>query len=126
MSRQEFPRSVKVAVVKRATRDRVVYCEKCRAPATKWQIDHIIADSHGGKPVIENAELICEGCYSVKNPIDTTIAAKIKRQEAKDLRIPSNDRPGPRSLKAAPKDRTYKDPFPGLPRRNPLTGEIYK
>jgi 5-methylcytosine-specific restriction endonuclease McrA len=118
MSRQEFPRAVKVAVVKRATRDRVVFCEKCGAPTTKWQIDHVIADSHGGKPVIENAELICEVCYGVKNPIDTKIAAKIKRQEAKDLRVPSNGRPGPRSLKAGPKDRTYKDPFEGLRRRS--------
>lgn len=87
MPRREFPKSVKVAVVKRATRDGVTYCEKCGAIAKRWQIDHVIADAHGGKPVIENAELICEACYSVKNPKDTTIAAKLKRVEAAHLGI---------------------------------------
>ncbi len=53
--------------------------------AKKFQIDHIIADSHGGEPVLENAMLICEPCYSEKNPKDTTIAAKIKRVEARYL-----------------------------------------
>jgi 5-methylcytosine-specific restriction enzyme A len=87
MPRREFTKSVKVAVVKRATRDGVTYCEKCGAIAKRWQIDHVIADAHGGKPVIENAELICEACYSVKNPKDTTIAAKLKRVEAAHLGI---------------------------------------
>lgn len=85
--RREFPQKVKVAIIRRATRDGVAYCEKCGAQAKRWQIDHIIADSHGGEPVIENAELICEPCYSVKNPQDTTIAAKIKRQTARHIGI---------------------------------------
>ena len=85
--RREFSKAIKVAVVKRATRDGVTYCEKCGAIAKRWQIDHVIADAHGGKPVIENAELICEACYSVKNPKDTTIAAKLKRVEAAHLGI---------------------------------------
>jgi 5-methylcytosine-specific restriction enzyme A len=85
--RREFPKSVKVAVVKRATNAGQVFCEKCGALAKRWQIDHVIADAHGGEPVIENAELICEDCYSVKNPKDTTIAAKLKRIEAKALGV---------------------------------------
>jgi len=85
MSRREFPKPVKVAVIKRATNGGVIYCEKCGALAKKFQIDHIIADSHGGDNVIENAELICEICYGDKNPKDTTIAAKLKRIEAKHL-----------------------------------------
>ena len=85
MARKEFPRAVKVAVILRATRDHVVYCEKCGVSTRKWQIDHVIADAHGGKPVIENAELICEACWSVKNPQDTKIAAKLKRQQAKAI-----------------------------------------
>jgi|SRR5581483_812658 len=82
MSRQEFPRAVKVAVVKRATRDGVVYCEKCGALAKRWRIDHRIADSHGGKPTLENAWLLAECCYPEKDAKDTTIAAKLKRVEA--------------------------------------------
>ncbi|MGH9676043.1 MAG: YqaJ viral recombinase family protein, partial [Candidatus Acidiferrum sp.] len=67
MSRQEFPRVIKVAVIKRATCDNgVTYCEPGKLPARKWQIDHVIADAIGGKLVIENAELICEICYGIK------------------------------------------------------------
>lgn len=87
MARREFPRSVKVAVIKRATREGVVYCEKCGGIAKKFQIDHVIADSHGGEPVIENAQLLCEPCFSEKNPKDTTIAAKIKAVEARHLGV---------------------------------------
>jgi len=85
MKRREFPRSVKVDVIKRCTRENVVYCEKCNQPTHKFQIDHAIADSHGGKPVIGNAQLLCEECYLIKNPEDTTTAAKLKRIEAKDI-----------------------------------------
>ena len=85
MTRRNFTKFVKVSVIKRATRNGVVYCEDCGLPCRKFQIDHVIADSHGGKPTIENASLICAACYGVKNPKDTTIAAKIKRQESKHL-----------------------------------------
>lgn len=86
MTRQEFPKSVKVAVIKRATADNgVVYCESCGLPAKKWQIDHVRADGLLGKPVLENAELICEACYSVKNPDDTRKIARAKRREAKHI-----------------------------------------
>jgi hypothetical protein len=84
-SRREFPTKVRIAVIKRATRDNVVYCEKCGGIAKKFQIDHVIADSHGGEPVIENAQLLGECCYSEKNPKDTTIAAKLKRIEARHI-----------------------------------------
>lgn len=82
MPRKEFPRAVKVEVVKRATRNSVVYCECCGLPAKKWQIDHIVADAIGGQPVIDNAQLLGDCCYSVKNPQDTKRAAKAKRVEA--------------------------------------------
>jgi 5-methylcytosine-specific restriction endonuclease McrA len=85
MPRREFPKAVKVAVIKRSTREHVVYCEACGLPAKKWQIDHIVADAIGGEPVISNARLICEACYSVKNPQDTRRAAKTKRVEARYL-----------------------------------------
>jgi 5-methylcytosine-specific restriction endonuclease McrA len=87
MARREFPRSIKVAVIKRATKNSEVWCEKCGQLAKRWQIDHVIADSIGGEPVIDNAMLICEPCYSKKNQQDTTRAAKTKRQEAKGLGV---------------------------------------
>jgi 5-methylcytosine-specific restriction enzyme A len=87
--RREFPKSIKVQVVRRATHDFVVYCEKCHLPTKKFQIDHVIPDAIGGMPIIGNAELICEACYSVKNPQDTSTAAKTKRIEAKNIGIKS-------------------------------------
>lgn len=85
---------MKVAVVKRCTRDGVVYCESCQLPAKRFQIDHRIADGLGGEPIIENAELICDVCFGIKNPQDTTKIAKSKRIEAKHLRAKqSTDKP---------------------------------
>ena len=97
MARKEVPAAVRVAVIKRSTREGVVFCESCGALAKKFQVDHVIADAHGGRPVIENAMLICQPCFEVKNPQDTTIAAKIKRQEAKETRatVPKAKIPAP-------------------------------
>ena len=111
MARSEFPRSIRVAVIKRSTRESVVYCEACGLPAKKFQVDHIIADAHGGKPVIENAQLLCEPCFSIKNPKDTTIAAKLKRQEAKHL---GAERPKPRIPAPPKRERVSKAPVVGM------------
>ena len=85
MPRREFPARIKVEVIKRATRDGVTYCEKCGALAKRWQVDHQTPDGLTGKPVIENAMLICEPCYSVKNPQDTRDIARAKRREARHV-----------------------------------------
>jgi 5-methylcytosine-specific restriction protein A len=98
--RREFSKAIKVAVVKRTTRDGVTYCEKCGAIAKRWQIDHVIADALGGEPILSNAELICEPCYSIKNPQDTKLAAKVKRQEARALGIRKEP-----TLKSAPRQK---------------------
>jgi hypothetical protein len=85
MTRREFPSRVKVAVIKRCTRDGATYCEKCGAIAKRWQIDHVRPDGLLGEPVIENAMLICELCWQEKNPLDTKVIAKAKRREAKNI-----------------------------------------
>lgn len=82
MSRREFPRAVKVACVKRATRAGVVYCEECALPAKKWQIDHIDADGLTGKPTLENAKLLCIVCHKAKTKVDVAKIAKAKAREA--------------------------------------------
>ena len=116
MTRREFPQAIKKAVVKRATKNSVVYCEECHLPAKKWQIDHIIADAHGGEPVLKNAQLLCDQCYAIKNPADTKIAAKIKRQEAKHLRAvkPKGN------IKTRPKEPVVKEPDRNKPKKEPL------
>lgn len=47
-------------------------CEYCQFPADvsllPFQLDHIIAEKHGGKTVAENLALSCERCNSHKGP----------------------------------------------------------
>src|ERR1700688_1704578 len=83
--RREFPRTVRVAVIKRATRHSVVYCEGCGDQAKRFQIDHVCADALGGAPTIDNAQLLCDGCFSVKNPDDARVIARANRREAAHL-----------------------------------------
>jgi len=122
MPRREFPKKVKVEVIRRSTRGGVVYCEKCGLPCKKWQIDHVIPDSIGGHPVIENAELICEICYDTKNRHDTKVAAKVKRVEAKSLGVKK-----PATLKSAGFAKSAKAERPKLtkvlPPRPMFTGD---
>ena len=89
MARREFPRAVKVAVVKRATRDSVVYCESCGRMAKRWRIDHKRADGLLGEPTLENAWLLAECCYPEKDAADTRAIAQAKRREAKHLGVRS-------------------------------------
>jgi len=106
--RREFPRSVKVAVIKRATRAGVVLCEKCGAIAKRFEIDHINPDGLTGDPVIENAQLICEACFAEKNAADAERIARAKRQEAAHL-----------GAKAPPKQPIRSAGFPKKPKRQP-------
>jgi len=47
-------------------------CEYCHVPAEvsllPFQIDHIIAEKHGGPTVVDNLALSCERCNSHKGP----------------------------------------------------------
>lgn len=86
MTRKNFSKAVKVACIKRATRDSVVYCEECRLPAKKWQIDHVNPDGLTGEPTLENAKLLCLPCHDVKtNTKDKPAIAQAQRREAKHL-----------------------------------------
>ena len=87
VTRREFPRSVKVAAVKRARNEHgELICEGCGCLIKGGiQIDHRIADAHGGEPVLENAQVLGACCYMPKNTKDTIIAAKLKRIEAVHL-----------------------------------------
>lgn len=85
MARREFSRSIKLAVIKRATRDGLVLCEGCGALTKKWQIDHRRADGLLGEPTLENAQLLGPCCYGPKNAADTTAIAQAKRREARHV-----------------------------------------
>ena len=115
MPRREFPRAVKVAVVKRCTRENQVWCESCGLPAKKWQIDHVRPDGLGGEPTIENAQLLCLPCaVLVKNPADTSAIARAKRREAAHLGARPTPKRTLRSKGFGPKrERPEKLPVPG-------------
>lgn len=85
MSRREFPTSVRVAIIKRSTHGAAIYCEYCTLPTKRFQIDHVRADGLLGEPTIENAMLICESCWRIKNPDDASKIAEAKRREASHL-----------------------------------------
>ncbi len=106
MARREFPRPVRVQVIKRCSRDGVVYCEGCSLPAKKWQIDHIRADGLLGEPTLKNAQLLCQVCFGVKNPQDTKAVAKAKRREAASLGAKAAPKAPIRSAGFAPSQRS--------------------
>ena len=86
MSRKEFPKSVKVAAIKRATRDMEVYCEKCGVLTKgRFEIDHVKEDFYGGEPVLENAMVLCVSCHREKTSGSAKVMAKARRLEAKNV-----------------------------------------
>jgi 5-methylcytosine-specific restriction endonuclease McrA len=87
LPRKEFSKAVKVAVIKRATKDNNVYCEGCSVLAKKWEIDHITPDGLLGEPTLENAKLLCQICHSEKTKVDVKNIAQAKRREAKHLGV---------------------------------------
>jgi len=85
MARREFPRAVRIAVIKRATRDGVLFCEECGALAKKPEIDHRNPDGLTGKPTLDNAVLLCRPCHVEKTKQDVAAIAEAKRREALHL-----------------------------------------
>ena len=86
VTRREFPKPVRVAVIKRSMDQQgVIRCEKCGGVAKKFQIDHVTSDGLLGEPTLENAQLLGICCYTAKNAEDTAMIAKAKRREATHL-----------------------------------------
>lgn len=77
--RREFSRKIMAAAFARAAGG----CEGCGSKlwSGRFQFDHIIADSIGGEPTLENCAVLCLACHGAKSAkIDTPRAAKTKRQ----------------------------------------------
>jgi len=84
MSRREFPKAVKAAAFDRAAG----HCEQCTAflYTGRFAYDHIIADSIGGEPTLDNCAVLCSACHGVKTAkLDTPRAAKTKRQRDRHI-----------------------------------------
>ena len=84
--RKEFPRSVKVAAIKRATVNNEVFCEECGSLTKgRFEIDHVKEDFYGGEPVLENAKILCIPCHREKTSGSARGMAKTRRVEAKHV-----------------------------------------
>ena len=79
--RSEFSKKTKVEAFVRAQGS----CDKCGARLVpgKFHYDHRIPDAMGGKPTIENCDVLCATCHSLKTAtVDAPRIAKTKRQHA--------------------------------------------
>lgn len=118
MSRKEFSKAVKVAVIKRATKDGVVFCEGCGALAKKWEIDHINPDGLTGQPTLENAKLLCQSCHGEKTKSDVKNIAQAKRREARHLGVRKRPTLQGRGFTKYEKPNRIEKTVSKLPRRN--------
>ena len=83
--RHNFSKAVKVACLRRSTRESVTYCEGCGAMAKCFEIDHVDPDGLTGKPTLDNAMLLCLPCHADKTGKDVAAIAKAKRREAQHI-----------------------------------------
>lgn len=102
--RREFSTKVKAAAFQRAegrcehVDDHGRRCEAKLYPGT-IAFDHIIADSIGGEPTLDNCAVLCRAHHAVKTAtLDTPRAAKTKRQHDKNIgAVSRSSRPMPGS-----------------------------
>ena len=97
MARREFSKQIKREALKRSGRlceaEGALYGlksgQRCNCTlAVGVAFDHILADSNGGEPTLENCAAVCLPCHAFKTRhFDTPRAAKIKRVSDKALGI---------------------------------------
>jgi hypothetical protein len=102
VARKEFTKAVKVAAVKRATRDGVTYCDGCNLPMKVWHYDHDNPDGLTGEPTLENCKLLCLPCHAEKTKQDVSAIAKAKRREAKALGVRKTPKAEPQQKASRP------------------------
>ncbi len=80
MKRREFSTWVKSQAALRSGGN----CESCtrKMLAGDWHYDHRIPDAMGGEPSLDNCQVLCKACHSVKTgKHDIPQIAKAKRRE---------------------------------------------
>lgn len=118
MTRKEFSKAVKVAAIKRATKEGNVYCEGCGCLAKRFEVDHDRADGLGGSNLLDNARVLCRACHVAKTAIDVASIAKAKRVEARHLGVRKRPTLKSRGFEKVEKQRAIdRDALPPLPRR---------
>jgi 5-methylcytosine-specific restriction endonuclease McrA len=73
MAKTRIPSALRSEVIKRAQGR----CEYCRVPQeaewTDYEVDHVIAEQHGGKAEMKNLAYACFDCNRYKGPNLTSI-----------------------------------------------------
>jgi 5-methylcytosine-specific restriction protein A len=88
--------------------------KRCSTIVTKgrFEADHHLEDRLGGKPTFENCKILCTDHHKIKTAQNSGLIAKVRRQEAKDLRVVP---PSPNPVAQRPKpERVSKLPVPGV------------
>ncbi|WP_434733717.1 HNH endonuclease [Rhizobium sp. YTUHZ044] len=117
MSRLEFSRKTKAAIIARAAGK----CEACEAALKPGggEVDHILPCALGGEPTIANGRLICRVCHAGKtaNDIRSIRKADRSRDKATGAIAPKQKIPGrgfPISQKAAARQPKQQLPYRAL------------
>ena len=81
MTRREFSRKVRAAIIARANGR----CEACDAvlKPSEGEVDHILPCALGGKPEAANGRLLCRQCHAGKTATDIRQVRKADRQRDK-------------------------------------------
>ncbi len=100
--RREFTRATRAAAFLRAEGN----CEHVDSDGCRCNIklrpgnthfDHIVADSIGGEPTLDNCQVLCRVHHDIKTrTLDTPRAAKVKRIRDKHFGIVKPKRPWPK------------------------------
>ncbi len=88
MTRENFSKATIGLAIKRATAPNgVIYCEGegCGLPCKKFEIHHRLSCRQGGKPTLENAQLLCIPCHDKETALQAPVHAKLRRVEAKHV-----------------------------------------
>lgn len=84
MKRNEFPKRVRLEAFQRANGK----CEKCtaRLAVGRYHFDHVLADTLGGKPSLDNCAVLCVNCHKRKTvTVDIPLVGKSNRVRSKFL-----------------------------------------
>lgn len=110
-------------------------CHWCKiaikAPPETWQADHVVALINGGGHRETNLAPIHSHCHVEKTGLDVADKKKVAAVRKKHIGAVAESKPiqspGFRTSKhAAKRESRAKDALPPLPRRNPLTGEVFR
>lgn len=83
--RREFNKAVKLAAFQRCKG----HCELCTARLIvgKFEYDHVVEDTFGGEPTLENCKVLCSTCHGRKTGSRAAVIAKSNRIREKHLGI---------------------------------------